>query len=58
MNPGLVKAFRQALPDGFDPIIGVVNDDLPSTLEKVPDELFALGGDSFLELLRCGAFLA
>ena len=58
MYPGLVETFRQALPGGLDPIIGIVNDDLPSTRKKVADELLALGGDPFLEFLRCGAFLA
>ena len=57
MNPGLVEAFRQPLPGGLDPIIGVVDDDLPSAREKVPDQLLALGSDPFLERLRCGAFL-
>ena len=41
MNSGLVKLLRDYLTTCFGAVVGIVDDDLSTRVEEVPDELFA-----------------
>ncbi len=58
MNTGLVELLRNGLPAFLSAIVRVVNDDLSSIVEKVPDLLLAPCENLFPELDGLQAFLA
>ena len=41
VNARLVELLRHRVTTFACPVVGVVNDDLPTRVEEVPDELFA-----------------
>lgn len=65
MNASLVECLCYSLSPGASAIVGIIDDNLASTLKEVPDQLFAatrnllsefLGFDTLLALFRRTSF--